>query len=318
MLKRTLALGLGLAAGVFLLELALRLVGAVRPAPEPPLMRQLPQPGPIISSWSSGSSQSATDSTESPIPRILVVGDSFTVGRGVALDEVYPARLAAELGERGHPAEVVSLSFPGWNTRTEATALARQIDRLDPDLLIIGHCLNDAERQPTGQATSDRPELRPWAPTGSVEIFLAAHSRLFFRIRSALDTLRLRPILRSYYGGLYDDDEGRRLWRRSLKALRRIAADRSIPAVLVVFPIFDSDLDSDYSYRRLHTLVQQTAEELGYLALDLLGVYEGLAGQDLALVPFTDPHPSALAHDIAGREIARYLERGELLRPRPR
>lgn len=297
----------GLAAGFLFLELALRLVAAVTPASEAPSLRPVPASGPIISSWSTALK------TATPRLRILVVGDSFTVGRGVAIDEVYPARLAASLGDRGHAVDIVSYSFPGWNTQAEAHALVKDIDRLDPDLLVVGHCLNDAEERPTGQATANRPELRPWAPEGSVESFLDAHSRLFARVRRALDTLRLRPILRSYYAELYQEQQGWRLWRQALTSIHQMAADRSIPAVLVVFPIFDSNPDRDYPYRELHAAVRQTGEELGYRTLDLLGAYGGMDGHELALVPFTDPHPSALAHDIAGREIASYLDEGNFL-----
>jgi lysophospholipase L1-like esterase len=270
-------------------------------------MRAVPSFGPIISRWPENGAEARAR------PRILVVGDSFTAGRGVGLDQVYPARLAAELERLGHPTEVVSFSFPGWNTRTEAAALKQRIEGLDPDLLLVGYCLNDAEKRPTGEATSDRPDLRPWSPTGPAGRFLDAHSRLFSRTRRALDTLRLRPILRRYYAQLYEDEEGLRLWRGALGSLERMAADRSIPAVLVIFPIFDSDPDSDYPYRKLHDLVDKTGAELGYRVLDLFNLYEGREGRDLALVPFTDPHPSALAHDLAGQGIARYLLDADLV-----
>lgn len=306
MAKRTLALLLGLAAAVLLLELALRLASAVAPDRSPPHLRPLPPSGPVVSTW-------PATTGEDQAPRIVIIGDSFTLGRGVKADQVYPARLAASLADGGYVAQVVSYSWPGWNTRAEARSLTADIDRLDPDLLIVGHCLNDPEKRPTRWATANRPELRPWRPRGSVERFLDAHSRLFGRVRRAVDTLRLRPILRSYYAGLYQNRWGRQLWRRSLRSIERLAAERSIPALLVVFPIFDSNPDSDYPYRELHADVSRTAEDLGYRALDLLPAYEGMDGHDLALVPYTDPHPSALAHEVAGREIARFLEDRELV-----
>ncbi|MFQ5527811.1 MAG: SGNH/GDSL hydrolase family protein [Thermoanaerobaculia bacterium] len=309
MAKRLVALALGLAVGVLLFEGALRLLLAVSTRPEPPEMRPIPGAPPIVSSWPAD-----PPSRQGSRPtKILVVGDSFTLGRGVALDQVYPARLAKTLRSAGHDVKVTSYSFPGWNSRAEAAALKRDLDKYAPDLLIVGHCLNDAEKVPTARATSNRPELRPWQPEGPLESSLARHSILFGRVRRAVDSIRLRPLLRDYYQELYRDNRGRRLWQSSLAALSALAAERSIPAALVVFPIFDSDPDDAYPYRNLHELVEDTGTDLGFAVLDLLPVYSGIDGRELALVPFTDPHPSVRGHDLAGQAIAHFLvERGLL------
>lgn len=304
MIKRLAALLCGLVFALLLVEGGLRLLAAALPKGEPVTMRPIPSAAPVVTSW--------PDASDGGL-EVLVVGDSFTLGRGVALDEVYAARLAAVLSAEGHAVRVTSYSFPGWNSRAEAAALVRDIDRYRPDLLIVGHCLNDAERLPTARATADLPELRPWRPTGRVESTLDRYSVAYGRIRRALDTLRLRPILQDYYRNLYRDEEGRSLWRRALARIHELATERSIPAALVVFPIFDSDLDDDYAYRDLHAVVRETGRDIGFEVLDLLPAYQGVAGRELALIPFTDPHPSARAHDIAGREIARFLlERGLL------
>lgn len=304
MIQRLAALLFGLVFAVLLVEGGLRLAAAVLPSPEPVVLRPIPGAPPIVTSWP----ETAGEGFE-----ILVVGDSFTLGRGVELDEVYAARLAAALGEESRAVRVTSYSFPGWNSRIEAASLTRDIDRYRPDLLIVGHCLNDAEKQPTARATADLPELRPWEPTGRVELFFSRYSVAYSRIRHALDTLRLRPLLRDYYRGLYRNTEGRRMWSRALARIHQLAEERSIPAALVIFPIFDSDPGDDYAYRDLHAIVEETARSSGFDVLDLLPAYQGHDGQDLALIPFTDPHPSALAHDIAGREIARFLiDRGLL------
>ncbi len=309
MAKRALALALGLILGLLLLEGAMRLIAGLTPDAQPPEMRPIPGGAPIVTRWP----ETADDGF-----KILVVGDSFTLGRGVKLEEVYPARLEATLRADRHPVQVTSYSFPGWNSRAEAEAVARDLDRYAPDLLIVGHCLNDAEKLPTARATVNRPELRPWQPSGRFETFLAAHSLAFGRARRAIDTLRLRPMLRDYYRELYRDERGREIWRRSLARLQQLASQRSIPTVLVVFPIFDSDPGKNYPYRDLHRIVAETGSALGFEVLDLQPAYAGIDGRALALVPFTDPHPSALGHDIAGREIAKFLiERGLVVSKRP-
>ena len=77
--------------------------------------------------------------------RIVVVGDSLTLGWGVADDETYAARLERLLRARfpGRDLDVVNLGVGGYDTRQEVTLLARKAARLDPDLVLVGFYSND-------------------------------------------------------------------------------------------------------------------------------------------------------------------------------
>lgn len=79
--------------------------------------------------------------------RILVVGDSFTWGANVLEEDAYPDRMGVRLakwhGESRY--EVINFSRPGWNTGRELAAVRGFMDRIDPDVLIVGYVLNDAE-----------------------------------------------------------------------------------------------------------------------------------------------------------------------------
>ncbi len=243
--------------------------------------------------------------------RIVVVGDSYTFGHGVERESTFPSLLASELA--AHDVAVVAYSRSGWNTRREQIALEDDFDRLAPEVLILAYCLNDAEPRSTGRMLSERADLLPWRPEGRLESLLVRHSLLFRRAALQLDAIRLRPRLREYYHGLYRNPENLAVWLRALDRIERLASRRRVPVVLVVFPIFDSDLDSDYSYRDLHERVTTVGRERGFEVLDLLPFYADTPGRELSLVPFTDPHPNRLAHAIAAREIARFLERRDLL-----
>jgi lysophospholipase L1-like esterase len=76
--------------------------------------------------------------------RVLVVGDSFTWGYGVAEDEAYPAVLGRLLAARtGRAVEVVNLGIPGagpldYRWHLEHTGLA-----LAPDVVVVGLFAND-------------------------------------------------------------------------------------------------------------------------------------------------------------------------------
>ncbi len=77
--------------------------------------------------------------------RILVIGDSFTVGDQVPPDSTYPGVLERLLRERYGESrvEVVNAGFPGYGTVHEARWLAKFGGRFEPDLVVLGMTPND-------------------------------------------------------------------------------------------------------------------------------------------------------------------------------
>ena len=238
--------------------------------------------------------------------RVVTVGDSYTWGDGVYPEDTYGARVVGRLAHRmSSELEWLSWSRKGWNTFQELWWFRRELDLLDPDLAILGFCLNDAEpfdaealaeiQAPLGRLLTSRPETEPGG--------LLVLQRLWTGIGNLADRRRLRR----YYHSLYESGPG---WPESQKALRafsKLTRERSIPFLLVIFPIFDSQLDPRYPYRDLHDTVRRAAEEAGIRVLDLLPYYDGVDARRLAVRPFTDPHPNELAHRIAADVIVDYL-----------
>lgn len=77
--------------------------------------------------------------------RILVLGDSITfgLGEGVNPHNRYHDLLERALAARGWDVDVQNLSYPGWNF-DDYLRLDRQYRaRLDPELVVIGWCMND-------------------------------------------------------------------------------------------------------------------------------------------------------------------------------
>jgi len=83
--------------------------------------------------------------------------------------------------------------------------------------------------------------------------------------------------------------------------------------LLTVFPVFDSPMDSHYPYADLHAQVREQGELLRIPVLDLFEVFEGMDTRRLAVVPFTNAHPSEIAHRVAADGIVDYLVRGKLV-----
>ena len=55
-------------------------------------------------------------------------------------------------------------------------------------------------------------------------------------------------------------------------------------------------------------MIEAAATNAGIEVLDLLRAYEGFDGRDLAVVAFSNAHPSPLAHRVAADQILSRLE----------
>jgi len=77
------------------------------------------------------------------VRRLLLVGDSYTFGAGVADEEAF----AHVLGELLGPGwEVVNISAPGWGTDQQILAFEEEGLGYDPDMVVLGFFVRDYSR----------------------------------------------------------------------------------------------------------------------------------------------------------------------------
>ncbi len=83
------------------------------------------------------------DSDERGI-RIVVYGDSFVLAENVPLEETFVVRLGAHLAARlGANVEVVNAGVTGYGPDQVCLKLEREVDALDPDLVVIVLCASN-------------------------------------------------------------------------------------------------------------------------------------------------------------------------------
>src|SRR5262249_10478624 len=75
--------------------------------------------------------------------RVMVSGASMVVGRAVAQDAIYTARLEVLLRQRGIPADVVNAGVQGYSTDQALLLMQRWVPVYRPDLVLYGSTLND-------------------------------------------------------------------------------------------------------------------------------------------------------------------------------
>jgi lysophospholipase L1-like esterase len=75
--------------------------------------------------------------------RIMIFGDSMVVGRYVAQDRIYTARLGPLLAQRGIRADVINAGVQGYSTDQALLLMQRWVPVYHPDVVLYGSTLND-------------------------------------------------------------------------------------------------------------------------------------------------------------------------------
>jgi len=249
--------------------------------------------------------------------RIVIVGDSFTFGSGVKrIDDLYFKILEKKL-QQAYPKETfesVSLARKGWNTAQEFEAFRRRGIYYDPDLVIIGYTLNDADRPAIKSRLSrafHHDHLLPY-PYGK---FLFATSFAYCIIEKKLKAL---PFLRednnireAFYKEIYNGDNLKHhetILRDFIAFIHR--RDRGV--IVVLFPAVGLIYNSDYPYFEIHQFVAQTVKGAGAEFLDLSDPLKKSGIPNLTINEF-DGHPNEEVHRIAGTELFNVIRRNGFL-----
>lgn len=228
--------------------------------------------------------------------RIVVLGDSVTMGWGVLQDQTYPAVLEKMLNKHppvGWPVnryyEVLNLGVGNYNTVQEVTTLQEIGLKFNPDLILLGYFINDAEPTPIPKKG-----------------FLIEHSYLFAFIVSRLRTLSWGnariPTYREYYTKLYEPAQPG--WLAAQSALAKLAATSSthkIPSEVFIIPELH-DLSLNYPFTEIHNRLKTHCERLGIPVVDLFPYFLNRVPETL-WVSSTDAHPNAKGHELIARAI---------------
>lgn len=127
--------------------------------------------------------------------RVLVLGDSTTVGFGLEEDAALPARLAVELAGGAQPVRVFNAGVAAYGPSHEERLLARLAPRLRPAIVVvIVYDGNDADDCAT---YASQPSIAPFAlePVRSLldRHYWQRYSVLYHRLETALPFARVDP-----------------------------------------------------------------------------------------------------------------------------
>jgi len=89
--------------------------------------------------------------------KVMALGDSFTYGWGVNLEDAWPKRLEANLRESGLDVAVINLGKPGIDVTFYAELAERAAPLIKPDLIVVAMLLADDMAGAEDPSESDMP-----------------------------------------------------------------------------------------------------------------------------------------------------------------
>jgi lysophospholipase L1-like esterase len=222
--------------------------------------------------------------------RIVMLGDSFTEGWGVPLEDTFSKRIEHLYADRGVTAEVMNAGIGNYNTIQEVEYFLKRMTPYNPDIVVLNYFVNDAEP----------------VPHDTLPSFIGRHcySCVFFvgRLDSLLRRLSDRSDWADYYLGLYGDGHSKG-WLDAKAAIERLAEyckEHNIKLLIASLPELHDV--QHYRFNRITALVRDAAAGNGVQFVDLLPYLQGEPSSRLWVTP-PDPHPNAYANQFLAKGI---------------
>ena len=252
--------------------------------------------------------------------RVAVVGDSFTFAPFMQFTDTFAFKLEqmlnvqAEGQERVQRAEVVNYGVPAYSTTHEVPIVAKAISD-GADLIILQVTLNDPEvkaHRPTGIQENMFDKFAPSTPTG-VSALLTKWWKTYGFVRTRLANSASHRFYIDYYNDLFENPKSWEPFSRSMASISKMAKEKNIQLVAVVFPLFGIPMNERYPFYPLHKKVDELLTTLKIPHTDVSVIYKGIPLERLQVIPGVDRHPNEIAHRMAAEEIYTWLEKGNFI-----
>lgn len=257
--------------------------------------------------------------------RVMVLGDSLTWGAGLSPEQRYTsiaeAKLKAQFPDR--TIEVLNFGIEGGPTIIEQLILSKLADTVEPDLVVVGFCLNDP--QPRRQNYSmEREKLNETLVARAVyrtKVLLEGmHLRYVGKIlndafyRSA-ERLGLIPTWQTALQRTYDpNSEEWKLFIHALQEIKRVSDNRGLaePIFAILNQGSFTDRPTDYAnpdpilaqYLKWYSQAESAARIVGYNAYNHEQDFKDQINNTNMAVNIMDGHPSSAVNEIYGTRLA--------------
>ena len=234
--------------------------------------------------------------------RILILGDSITVGDSLADDQIYPRLLGARLGSK---VEIIAMARDGWSTADELDALKREGLSYSPDIVVVAAVTNDAQPIST-EPSGLQPE---WAIFTRLPLNLDFFRFLDYNINRLGDICGWRYSYLDWERDLFDPNKRYfRPWQATVRELADLLKDHGIPGY--AFIMISTVRPSSPEQIRKYDILTSTFADAGFATVnlreDFVREFGESGGTHLWALP-NDPHPGPAVDQFFAREMAKVL-----------
>lgn len=235
--------------------------------------------------------------------KVMVVGDSFAAGNGIANPQ---DRFGNQLGRLlGGNYAVLNVASPGWDTGDQVQAIIKYPHR--PDILILSYYINDIEGAAYAGG-AQRPQIRQNPPTWLDPLVRNSYAFNFLYWR----LIRLGPqewadtYWNDWLKKISADPDIRWRHRQELLAIIKGAASEQIPLYVVIFPNLAAIEESQ-------PLTRPVIDLFAAHHIPVLDVGQLLAGRNPAttMVNAVDSHPNEAVHLEVARHLYQMIQSGK-------
>ncbi len=251
--------------------------------------------------------------------RIVIIGDSVAQGLWINDDtKIYSVVLEKTLQSMGHNVEVLNFGVSGYNTQQEVETLIDKGLQFDPDLVILGYCLNDkfqddggiygtllaeqAKSKDLGKHTAPK-KLNP----------LVKHSDFLRFLKFVVFRSESKEQPKNDAGKIVAELYNENNVEKYFGVLGELSKEHGFDTQVFIFPDFgkrDEHLLAgweNYEYAEEHRSIQVLAENNGLGVYDLYNLFTDCHNELGRDVSYDRYHPNPSGSECAGTKMAQYL-----------
>ena len=240
------------------------------------------------------------------VHRIILLGDSFAFGTGVADDNaIFPARLEEILNKQGHRVEILNIAQAGANTWKEMYLYRMHRDSFrGAKLVLLCAFANDVETPESRGILGDvvEPALS-WPPPKWREYSYLLHF-LDLRLRILQERQGRRRSYSDYIHDLYKDKKTKSVHVTAMTSLNDMVQADGAELLVASLPIMGPDRQDVFPEATAHFQLQ--AQRLNAPFIDLA---PALAKHDPATLTLNkyDSHFNARGHNAVAKALAPFI-----------
>ena len=267
------------------------------------------------------------------VQRIVSLGDSFTVGYEVDVEQCFSSVLEHELRAADYNVEVLNAGVSGFSTAEECLYLERELWKYEPDVVLVSFYGNDlVDNTRTSLFRFEEDTLDPWnetyVPMGAVANYLnssfvfnllSERSNAMVFLKEQLTTLIKHRIVTANeqqlaQAGDATDAEARYRERLAAAIFERIyemCRERGVPLVIQSIPGLVERPDVELVEQ--FPLADFDVSRPGVTFVSAKPLLDPNCGGELLYHRRSHGHWTVLSHGISGRALARAILDADLL-----